>query len=115
MIETATTGRSSCKHCKKAIAKGELRWGEEVPGNFDGMMTFWHHLPCAVTRRPEDFAVELKKYKGEIPNRAELEASLGGATTAARVKRFQRIDRAPTGRAKCQHCNQAIAKDSLRV
>jgi hypothetical protein len=115
MIEAASTGRSSCRKCKKPIAKGELRWGEEVPGNFDGMMTFWHHLPCAVARRPEQFRRELASYKGEVPDRATLEGSLDQATVGARLARFQKVDRAPTGRAKCQHCNQTIGKDSLRV
>lgn len=115
MIEAATSGRARCKGCKQPIAQGELRYGHEVPGNFDGMMTFWYHLPCAVTHRPEQFRSVLAKYKKPIANRAELEASLGGATAAARAARLKAVERAPTGRASCQHCRVAIEQDTLRV
>jgi DNA-binding transcriptional regulator YdaS (Cro superfamily) len=116
MIEAATSGRAKCKGCKKPIDKGELRYGHEVEGNFDGAMTFWYHLPCAVTHRPEQFRVVLARYKKKpIPNRAKLEASLDGATVTVRARRMKQVERAPTGRASCQQCKLAIAKDTLRA
>lgn len=116
MIEAATSSRATCKGCKKKIAKGELRFGDEVPGNFDGMMTFWYHLPCAVTFKPEKLRAALAKYhKLKIPDRAELEAALGDATIAARVARMKQVEKAKTGRSVCQHCKLKIEKDTLRV
>jgi poly(ADP-ribose) polymerase-like protein len=115
MIEAAASGRSKCKGCKKPIAQGELRFGDEVPGNFDGVMTFWYHLPCAVTHRPEQFRADLNRRKKPLPDQAALEAALGGATIAVRVGRMRKVEHAPTGRATCQLCDVPIAKDSLRV
>ncbi len=115
MIEAATSGRSTCKGCKKPIANGELRYGDQVPGNFDGMMTFWYHLPCAVKSRPEQLRDVLAKYKKPLPNRDELVGSLAGASVAARAGRMKAVERAPTGRASCQHCRVVIAKDTIRV
>ena len=45
VIEEAKSGRASCRTCKKAIAKGELRFGEEAPNAFgDTPSMRWHHL-----------------------------------------------------------------------
>jgi hypothetical protein len=71
-------------------------------------MTFWYHLTCAVAKKPEQLKLALSRYKLPIPNRAAIEASLA-------VARIQQIDHAPTGRAKCEHCKQPIAKTTLRV
>ena len=115
-IETAATGRATCRACRKPIAKGELRFGEEVgSAGFDGNMTLWFHLACAAAKRPEQLGPVLAKYKKAIPDRAALEASLDGSVSTTRLAKLVRADRAPTGRAKCQHCKQAIAKATLRV
>ena len=115
MIEVAKSGRAACRGCKKPIPSGDLRFGDQVPGNFDGMMTFWYHLACAVEHKPEQLALALARTQLPIPNRAALAASLGGATVTARTARLQKVDRAPTGRATCQQCKQSIAKTTLRV
>jgi len=114
-IEAATSARAKCRACKKPIAKGELRFGEDVPGNFDGVMTFWYHLTCAASQRPEQLGPELADYKKPIPDRAALAASLEGAVASTRTAKLLRVDRAPTSRAKCQQCKQRIEKTTLRV
>lgn len=44
-IETAKSGRSSCRTCEKPIAKNELRLGE--PTLYEGHVSYrWHHLRC---------------------------------------------------------------------
>ena len=34
IIEEAKSGRAGCRTCRKPIAKGELRFGEEVENQF---------------------------------------------------------------------------------
>jgi hypothetical protein len=126
-IEVAPSGRATCKTCGKTIAKGELRLGEEYASQFgDGVAVRWHHLPCAATKLPEVLKPALASYAGEVPNRAELEATMSGggagaiASEAAPKKKqgtggLPGADLAPTGRAKCIHCGEAIAKGTVRV
>ena len=50
IIEEAKSGRAGCRTCRKPIAKGELRFGEEVENQFAdaGETTHrWHHMACA--------------------------------------------------------------------
>ena len=52
-----------------------------------------------------------------IANRAELDQRMTDALAKGRAKPagFPYADKAPTGRARCQQCQQPIDKDSLRV
>ena len=113
-IEIAATGRATCRACRKPIAKGDLRFGDVVPASFDGTMTHWFHLVCAAAKRPEELRPVLAKYKKAIPERAALEATLASGN-ATQLAKLVGTDRAPTGRAKCQHCKAVIDKDTLRV
>jgi hypothetical protein len=118
VIEEAKSGRASCRTCKKAIAKGELRFGEEAPNAFgDTPSMRWHHLPCAADKLPAELKAALDVYPDAVPNRAELDKLMADALTKGRAKPggFPYADKAPTGRAKCMQCEEPIAKDSLRV
>jgi poly [ADP-ribose] polymerase len=118
LIEEAKSGRASCRTCKKAIAKGELRFGEEAPSAFGDTPTLrWHHLACAAERLPAELKAALEQYPGEVPDRATLEQRMAGALAKGHAKPggFPYADKAPSGRARCQHCQQPIEKDSLRV
>ena len=53
-IRIASSGRSTCKICKRRIAKGEPRFGLEAI-TYGRETVKWHHLSCAI-----------KKYPGEI-------------------------------------------------
>ena len=59
LIERASSARATCRGCGAKIAKGELRFGEQLPNPFaDGegaLMTHWFHMACAAYRRPEAF------------------------------------------------------------
>lgn len=117
-IEEAKSGRASCRTCKKAIDKGELRLGVEAASSFgDTPSMQWHHLLCAATKLPAELEEALKAYPGEVANRAELDVAMADAIKSGHAKPggFPYADRAPTGRAKCIHCKEPIAKDSLRV
>jgi hypothetical protein len=118
VIEEAKSGRASCRTCKKAIAKGELRFGEEAPNAFgDTPSMRWHHMTCAAEKLPAELTAAMNEFPGTIPNRAELDKLMTDAMAKGRAKPggFPYADKAPTGRAKCMQCEQPIAKDSLRV
>lgn len=116
-IEIAKSGRAGCRTCRKPIAKGELRFGEETANQFGdaGDTSYrWHHLACAAQKHPDELRSALATYEGEIPERAEIDRLLAEAE-AKKPPPFPYADRAPTGRARCQGCGEPIPKDALRV
>jgi Poly(ADP-ribose) polymerase and DNA-Ligase Zn-finger region len=118
VIEEAKSGRASCRTCKKAIAKGELRLGVEQMTQFSDTPSMqWHHLLCAATKLPAELKESMATYDGDIPDRAEIDKAMGDAIKKGGAKPggFPHVDRAPTGRAKCMQCEEAIGKDSWRV
>lgn len=118
VIEEAKSGRASCRTCKKPIAKGELRFGEEAPNAFgDAPSMRWHHLTCAAEKLPAELKAALDAHAEPVPNRAELDQAMADALAKGRGKPggFPYADKAPTGRARCIQCQQPIEKDSIRV
>ena len=116
-IEVAKSGRAGCRTCRNPIAKGELRFGEESANAFGepGDMSYrWHHPKCAATKLPDELKSALATFEGEIPDREELDTLMAEAV-ANKPPPFPYADRAPTGRARCQACGEAIAKGALRV
>jgi hypothetical protein len=113
-IETAPTGRASCRGCKQTIAKGELRFGEEFQNAYseDGGMSFrYWHLKCAATKMANELQVAMRTYEGEIPERDEIEALV-----ASHIRpEMPHAERAPNGRARCKGCDETIGKGELRV
>ncbi|HEY4223867.1 MAG TPA: hypothetical protein VGO62_21075, partial [Myxococcota bacterium] len=99
------------------IAKGELRFGEEVPNQFAaGEMTYqWHHLECAAKKKPGPFKAALDSTDVDVPNKAELEKLIGDAAKTVKPSTFPYAEHAPTGRSTCMACNEAIPKGELRV
>ena len=118
VIEEAKSGRASCRTCKKAIAKGELRFGEEAPNAFgDAPSMRWHHLMCAAEKLPAELKAALDGYSGDVPDRAGLDKAMADAIAKGHAKPggMPFADKAPTGRARCMQCQQAIEKDSPRI
>jgi poly [ADP-ribose] polymerase len=118
VIEEAKSGRASCRTCKKPIAKGELRFGEEAPNAFgDAPSMRWHHLMCAAEKLPAELKTALDAHTDPVPNRADLDRAMAEALSKGRGKPggFPFADKAPTGRAKCIQCSQPIDKDSIRI
>jgi hypothetical protein len=121
IIEVAKSGRAGCRTCRKPIAKGELRFGEEVENQFAdaGEMTYrWHHMPCAAGARSDELKVTLETHTGDPPVSDELKTELVKLMAEAEAKKpppFPYADKAPTGRARCQGCGEGIAKGELRV
>ena len=113
-IEVAKTGRARCRLCRQPIEKGTLRFGEEQPSAFgEGMQWVWHHLPCAAKKRPVEVRSALAAFGGDVPERAELEATLADADQSATVLPY--AERASTGRSKCLHCREPIEKAAWRI
>src|SRR6185436_5290069 len=118
VIEEAKSGRASCRTCRKAIAKGELRLGVETQTQFSDTPSLqWHHLPCAAAKLPVELKAALAEYAGTVPDRAALDATIEAAIAKGHAKPagYPYADRAPTGRARCLQCGQPIDKESLRV
>lgn len=125
LIEYAASGRARCRGCDAKIAKGELRFGEKRPNAFgDGDMTLWFHVPCAAFKRPEPYLEMLETLvsdgdEGISVDDRNLAEGLGAAAefgvTHRRVPRIDKVDRAPTGRARCRNCRKFIDKDGWRV
>lgn len=48
VVETAKSGRSTCRRCKLKIDSGDLRFGcISDPETTEYSMTFWYHVDCA--------------------------------------------------------------------
>ena len=62
-----------------------------------------------------EFAKALAESTVETPERAELERIAAVGIEHPRLARFARLERASSGRAKCQACHQVIEKDALRL
>ena len=118
-IETSPSGRAACRGCKKKIDKGELRFAETymIPGT-DQEGSRYFHLKCAATKVGAGLKEAMDAYEDEIPDKEELEelikkapAKKGGPPKG----KFPAADKAPTGRARCIQCSEAIEKGSWRV
>jgi hypothetical protein len=118
VIEHAKTGRARCRGCRQAIAKSELRFGEEAPNDFDpeggGTSMRWFHVKCAAEHRPLLLKEALAAYTGELPERAELEASIAKAEASAPPP-YPYAERAATSRSRCVSCGEGIEKGAFRV
>lgn len=115
VLEPATTGRSKCRGCARAIAQGELRFGERIANPFaEGETTLWFHPQCAAYKRPEPL-LETLAAAPEVPGRAELEAAAHRSAAQRRRPRIDGAERAPTGQAKCRACRAPIAKGTWRI
>lgn len=118
VIEPARTSRSRCRHCRKEIEEGDLRFGSDHEGMYaDGAEAYgWYHLRCAAQRLPEALRDALKKVKkpGEIPDHDKLVATCDLSLKKS-ASRYPYGERAPSGRARCIRCDQPIGKGELRV
>jgi hypothetical protein len=116
VIETATTGRAKCRGCGEKLAAGVLRFGERLPNPFgEGDTTHWFHLDCAAFKRPEPFLEALATSPEPPAGVADLEAEARRGVEHRRLPRIDGGGRAPTGRAACRHCREAIEKDAWRI
>src|SRR6478736_1956147 len=107
VFESAPTGRAKCRGCGELIAKGEMRFGEQLPNPFaEGEMTLWFHPMCAAYKRPEAVLQRLAEGAASVPDAAVLERAARASSAQRRLPRVDGAERAPSGQAKCRHCKQ---------
>jgi hypothetical protein len=118
LLEPASSGRAGCRSCTEKIAKGELRLGERLLNSYtETDTTYWFHVTCAAYRRPESLlkAIEQSQADGASdPLSPELRAIAQKGVAHYRLGRITRLEFAPSGRARCRHCKEAIASETLR-
>jgi hypothetical protein len=120
VINPAPTARSKCRACGLAIAKGALRFGEADTNPYgEGESFRWFHLRCAALRRPERLGPALEMpgegEQPELPDREQLLTLVKQGLDQPRLTRLARVSRAPSGRAQCRHCREAIPKGEPRA
>ena len=116
VFEPAASGRSKCRGCSLAIARGELRFGERLPNPFaDGEMTIWFHPLCAAYKRPEPLLQGLAETAATVPERAQLERAAQKQLAQRRLPRISGVERAPSSQAKCRSCREPIERGSWRI
>jgi hypothetical protein len=118
-IEAARSSRSKCRTCRRKIEKDKLRLGVLLEGPY-GTGYLWHHLTCAAKRRADDveeaYAARAWDPDLEVPDLEELRKLREKAEEAKKNrKEAPYVERAPTGRSKCKHCQEPIPEDSWRV
>ena len=115
IVEEAKSGRSKCRGCGRAIGKGEKRFGERLPNPFadDSEMTLWFHIDCAAMRRPESFSEVLEDTA--LQDEGHLAQLVEQGIADDRIERIAGIEQAPSGRARCRHCEEIIEKSAWRI
>jgi hypothetical protein len=116
VIEPAATGRSKCRACGRAIAKGELRFGEQLPNPFaDGFVTLWFHLTCGAYRRPASFLETTSPATGVDLDLDALRREAERGIAHHRLPRINGVELALSARARCRACRKPIAKAEWRI
>ena len=115
MFERAPSGRSRCRGCGQAIARGEVRFGERLPNPFaEGELTHWFHPACAAYKRP-DAILEALAAAGADVDREALEARARASLARERLPRIDGAERSPSSQARCRECHQPIEKGAWRI
>jgi hypothetical protein len=78
-------------------------------------MTLWFHVPCGAFKRPEAFLEAIESTSESVDDPETLIAAARLGVERRRVPRVDGAQLAPTGRAKCRSCREAIPKQSWRV
>jgi hypothetical protein len=116
VFEAAPTGRAKCRGCNRAIAKGELRFGERLPNAFgEGEMTQWFHPMCAAYKRPEPLLEGLAEATDVPLDRESLELVARSSMAGRRLPRVDGAERARSSQAKCRHCKETIERGAWRI
>jgi len=114
VFEAAASGRSKCRGCGQALARGELRFGERLANPYaDGEMTLWFHPLCAAYKRPEAMLEALEQV-AEVPDRETLARVAQTSVAPDRLRRIDGAERAK-GQANCRHCREPIPKGAWRI
>jgi hypothetical protein len=114
-FEPAASGRSKCRGCGRALALGEVRFGERLPNPYaDGEMTLWFHPLCAAYKRPETMLEALAQPGDAAPHREVLERAAQASLAKPRLPRMDGAERAK-GQATCRQCRKPIPRGDWRI
>lgn len=87
-IELSPSGRSTCRTCRKPIARDSLRYSEQIVIAASDQPGFRNYHPmCAAEAHVRGFQEALEAYEGPVPEREALLAAL-----AADGKKKQRVE-----------------------
>jgi hypothetical protein len=115
VFEPAASGRSKCRGCGRALARGEVRFGERLPNPYaDGEMTLWFHPLCAAYKRPAPLLEALSQSNDAVLDRAALEQAARASLAGDRLPRIDGAEHAK-GRATCRACRQPIPRGDWRI
>ncbi|MEQ1893957.1 MAG: PARP-type zinc finger-containing protein, partial [Planctomycetota bacterium] len=104
VFEPAPSARAKCRGCGRAIARGELRFGERIPNPFaEGETTLWFHPLCAAYKRPEPLLAALTESGAAVPEHETLAAQARATLAHRRLPRIDGAERAPSSQARCRH------------
>jgi uncharacterized protein (TIGR02996 family) len=117
-IELARSRRSSCRSCGETIPKLSLRFAEQGFNAYANEAGYtFHHLACAAASRPEIFAAALAEHPGELPDQAQLEATV--ERSLSRQAALRRAEAAPMRRGgdpwQIPVANKPESRDGKRV
>jgi hypothetical protein len=115
VFEPAASGRSKCRGCGLALARGEVRFGERLPNPYaEGAMTLWFHPLCAAYRRPEAMLEALAEPANAEQDRGALERAAQASLSRPRLPRIDGAERAK-GQATCRQCRKPIPRGAWRI
>jgi hypothetical protein len=117
VFEPAASGRSKCRGCGAALARGALRFGERLANPFaeGAELTLWFHPVCAAYKRPEALLEALAEPSEDVPDRAALERIARASAAQRRLARIDGLERAASGQASCRSCHERIARGGWRI
>lgn len=116
LIEAATSGRSKCRGCGRAIEQRTLRFGERIANPFGGgEATLWFHLQCAAYRRPEALLATLDDADLPPAETAKLRADAQLGVALHRLPRIDGVSLSKGARARCRDCHELIVKGEWRI
>ncbi|KAI0513930.1 hypothetical protein KFK09_009962 [Dendrobium nobile] len=117
--EYAKSGRSSCKSCKSAIDKDNLRLGKMVVATqFDGFMPLWHHAGCILKKAnqiktfDDVEGLDLLRWEDQQKIRKYVEGLTSATPNASNEST---IEVSQTSRASCKSCGEKIMKGMVRI
>ena len=114
VFEPAASGRSKCRGCGRALARGEIRFGERLPNPYaDGEMTLWFHPLCAAYKRPEPMLEALAE-STDVQGREALDSAARASVALPRLPRIDGAERAK-GQATCRQCKKPIPRGDWRI
>jgi hypothetical protein len=105
-----------CRGCARPIARGELRFGEQLPNPYgQGEMTLWFHPACAAFKRPEALLQALGATLEKVPDQEALERAARSSLAQRRIPRIDGAERSPSGQARCRSCHETVERGSWRI